>query len=147
MYYKDTHERYSWMCGQSEHVTFYNAVKKENLPIDYYRFNALHMTGYGFFIYNDILILCDYDSDICFFDKDRKEWFVNDERDYITLESAVNDKIIKVNKFIGDNVCKKAIVFVESEIYAETTEKHYDIIKFLKITDGDKISALKNIIV
>lgn len=143
MYYQDTHERYSWMCGESEHITFYNAVKKENLPIDYYRFNALKMTGYGYFIYDENLILCDYDSDICFFDNDKKEWFVNDEHDYVTLESAVNDEIIKVNEFIGKNVCKQAIIFVESEMYSETTEKHYDNIKFLSITDGDKISALK----
>ena len=34
-YYKDTKERYSWLCADSAHISFYDDIKKSELPIEY----------------------------------------------------------------------------------------------------------------
>lgn len=147
LYYQDTYEKYSWMCGSSYYVAFYDAIKSAGLSIDYYRSNEVKLTGYGYFIYNDILLLCDYDSDTLHFDKDNDEWLVYDEDDYLLLETEIDEEIKKVNEFLGKEQCKRVILFVESEMLVEVPEKHYDRIEFLPIIDGDKISALKSIVV
>ena len=125
-YYQDTREKYSWLCARSYHVTFYNDIKDAKLPINYYRNDEIKITGYGYFIYNNTLILCDYDSDTFFFDK---------------------EEIKRVNEFLGEEICKKAILFVQSDSLENAPEKHYEKIDFLPVTDDNKISALRNIIV
>lgn len=146
LYYKDTKEKYSWLCSQSEHITFYNAIKAEKLPIDFYRDKSNKATGCGYFVYGDVLILCDYDSDIFFFDNEREEWFVNDERDCVLLENAVYDEIEKANKLLGDSICKRAFLFVEKSVYDKARKKQYENIEFLITTDRDRISVLKNML-
>lgn len=145
-YYNDTHEKYSWLCARSYYVVFYDAIKSAGLPIEYYRDTETKLTGYGYFIFNDVLILCDYDSDILYFDNDKNEWLVYDEHDYMLLETTIDEELKKVNEFLGEFRCKRAILFVESELLNETTEKEYERIEFLSIKDGDKISALKGLI-
>ena len=44
-------------------------------------------------------------------------------------------------------MCKRAIVLVESEFIDEAPEKEHEIFEFLPVTDGNKVSALKNIMV
>lgn len=146
-YYKDTSEKYSWLCADTAHISFYNDLKDAGVPIKYYRDDNIRITGYGYFIYNDFLILCDYDSDTIFFDKDKDEWLVYEEHDYLLLENEVNEEIKRVNEFLGEEICKKAILFVENDLLENAHEKHYEKIEFLSITDGNKISALRNIIV
>ena len=63
-YYKDTKEKYSWLCTSSYYIKFYDLIKKADLPIDYYRCDYVPITGYGFFVYKDMLILNDYEP--CF---------------------------------------------------------------------------------
>ncbi len=144
-YYSDTHERYSWMCGESEHIVFYNELKKANLPVDYYRDDLIKMTGYGYFIFKNILILCDYDSDVIYFDFDNENWFVNGECSLL-LEPAINDEIKKVNKLLGANVCERAILLVDSRILADVPEKHYENFEFLPVTNKNRVSALRNVV-
>ncbi len=146
-YYKDTHERYSWLCARSYYVSFYDSIKSAGLPIDYYRDRTIKLTGYGYFIFNDVLILCDYESDILYFDKDNNEWMVYDEHDYVLLEpTTIDEELKKVNEFLDENRCKKVIIFVERELLEEATGKEYERIILLPIEDGDKISALKTIL-
>lgn len=145
-YYQDTGEKYSWLCGESYHITFYNDIKNAKLPINYYRDNEIKITGYGYFIYNDLLLLCDYDSDTLYFDKEKNEWLLYEEHDYLLLENAIDDEIKKVNQFLGENICKKVLLFVDNDLLEEVPKKQYERIEFLSITDSNKISALRNII-
>ena len=133
------------LCARSYHVTFYNDIKDAKLPIKYYRDKNTRITGYGYFIYNDVVILCDYDSDAFFFDKDKDEWFIYEEHDYLILENEINEEIKRVNEFLGEDICKKAILFIESDLLEDESEKHYEKIEFLSIIDGNKISSLRNI--
>ena len=145
-YYQDTGEKYSWLCADTSHISFYNDIKDARLPIKYYRDKKIRITGYGYFIYDNTLILCDYDSDLLFFDKDKYEWLVYEEHDYLLLENEIDEEIKKANEFLGENICKKALLFVDKDLLEEASQKQYERIEFLSITDGNKVAALKNIL-
>ncbi len=144
-YYHDTHEKYTWMCASSEYVVFYNAVKAAELPVEYYRNNQIKEAGYGYFVYKDTLLVCDYDSDSVYFDKDREEWFAYDAKDCVLLESEIKKEIGAVNDFLGENRCSKAVVFLESKMLDGVHEKSYEQIEFLPVSDRDLISSLKKL--
>ena len=141
-YYHDTHEKYSWMCASSDYITFYNAAKAAGVPVEYYRDNRIKETGYGYFIFNNTMLVCDYDSDCVYFDKDREEWFAYDAKDCILLESKVDKEIEAVNELLGENRCSKAIIFIEGSMLEGVPEKHYERLEFLSVSDRDLVSAL-----
>ena len=85
-YYKDTKERYTWLCTSSHYIGFYEMIKKANLPIDYYRYDNIPVAGYGYFVYKDTLILSDYDP--CY-DEDGNIWQVMVEDEYVDLAEDV----------------------------------------------------------
>ena len=145
-YYIDIKERYSWLCDDSAHINFYNDIKKSDLPIEYYRDKNIKTAGYGYFIYNDILVLCDYDPCIIYFDYEQDEWYIYEEHGDIQLKDAVEEEIKKVNEFFGENRCNKAIVFVNDETLDEAPEKYYKNVELLRVTDTDEISALNEFI-
>lgn len=142
-YYKDTKERYSWLCADSAHISFYNDIKKSELPIDYYRDKNIKTAGYGYFVYRDILIIRDFDN-VIYFDSEQNEWFIYEEHGEILLKEKVEEEIKKANEFFGENRCNKAIVFLDAEVFDETSEKHYENFEFLR--DTDKISELNEFI-
>lgn len=145
-YYLDTGAKYSWFCARSYSVTLYNAIKKEGLSINFYRNNELKAASEDYFIYDDALILFDFDSDMFYFDKEKDDWMFYENHESTLLENEVDKKIKKANDFLGENRCRKAIIFVEKELLDDIPEKYYERIEFLTITEGDKISTLKTIL-
>ena len=47
-YYKDTKEKYSWFCASSAYIKFYDLIKNENLPIEFYRCDDASFTSMAF---------------------------------------------------------------------------------------------------
>ena len=141
-YYEDTNEKYSWMCGRTDYITFYGAIKDTGVPVEYYRNTNVGQTGYGYFVYDDALILCDYDSDTVYFDKDENDWLIYDEHDYMLLEPWIDEEIKVANEFLGEERCKQAYVFIESETMVGVPDKQYEKIVFLPTIDDNKISTL-----
>ena len=144
-YYKDTKERYSWLCADSAHISFYDDIKKSELPIEYYRDKNIKTAGYGYFVYRDILIIRDFDN-VIYFDSGQNEWFIYEEHGENLLKENVEEEIKKANEFFAENRCNKAIVFVEDEVLDEAPEKYYENIELLRVTGTDEISALNNFI-
>ncbi len=142
-YYKDTHEKYSWLCTSSYYIKFYDMIKKNNLPVDYYRSNFESFTGHGYFIYKDILILIDYEP--CF-DAERNIWTVEIEDEYIDIKSDVEETIEECNAFLNGDICKRAIVLIDDEVYCEHPDLKYDHFDFLPVMNGNELKALKTII-
>ena len=142
-YYKDTHEKYSWLCRESYYIKFYDMIKKNNLAIDYYRSNLESFTGHGYFIYNDILILTDYEP--CF-DNEKNIWTVEIEDEYIDIKANVEETIEECNNFLKGDICKRAIVLIDNEVYSEHPNLKYDNFDFLPVTSGNELKALKTII-
>lgn len=143
-YYQDTHETYSWLCASSYYIKLYEEIKKSNLPIDYYRCDyGAPITGCGYFIYKDILILNDYEP--CF-DREKNIWTVEIEDEYIDIKEDVMAAIERCNEFLKEDVCKKAIVLIDSDDYHEHPDIKYDSFDFLPVCGNDMLSALKSII-
>ncbi|MBR2413188.1 MAG: hypothetical protein IKB13_01690 [Clostridia bacterium] len=145
-YYRDTHERFTVLGGATTHIAFYNAIKESDLPVAFYRDKTAKAAGYGYFLYDDVLILCDYDSDICFFDKEKGEWMVHCARDYRLLATEVDEQLQKANAFFGTDKCKRAVVLMEKSVLDAADTKQYVNFEFLPVVNGDMAAAVKNYI-
>lgn len=143
-YYKDTKEKYSWLCGMSSYVKLYCLIKKENLPINYYRYDEVHITGYGFFIYKDTLILNDYE--LCY-DEEKNIWLFENEDEYVDIKEGVEYTINECNEFLKNDVCKKAVVLIDRELYEEHPDVKYENIDFLPISNDLDAEAIRTLIV
>ncbi len=141
-YYKDTKEKYSWLCTSSYYITLYELIKKENLPIDYYRCNDM-FAGYGFFVYKDIIILNDYE--LCY-DEERNIFTAEIEDEYVDIRDDVENTINECNKLLKKDVCKKAIVLIDKELFNEHPDVKYENIEFLPADDSFDIDAIKTFI-
>lgn len=142
-YCKDTHEKYSWLCTSSYYIKLYDLIKKENLPIDYYRCERVPLTGYGYFIYHDILLLTDYEP--CF-DAQKNGWVVEVEDEYVDLNDEAARAIDECNGFFGKEICKSAVVLIDSEIYGEHSHIQYERFSLAPYHQDDMAAALKTLI-
>ena len=143
IYYKETKERYSWLCASSYYVNFYDMIRKENLPIEFYRCKDVSLTGYGYFVYKNTLILNDYDP---WYDKERNAWLIEIEDEYVDIKDDVDEAITKCNEFLKDDICKKAVVLIDKELFDEHSNVEYENFEFLPVHDGSNAEALKSYI-
>ena len=144
-YYKDTKEKYSWLCTSSYYIKFYDMIKNENLPIDFYRCNqGVPLTGYGFFVYKDILILNDYEP--CY-DEEKNIWLVEIEDEYVDIIEDVKRSIDRCNELLKKDVCKRAVVLIDNDLYEQHPNLKYENIEFLPVNNDLDIEAIKTLIV
>lgn len=141
-YYKDTKEKYSWLCTTSYYISLYNLIKKENLPIAYYRCTDVPLTGYGYFVYQDMLLLNDYEP--CY-DEEKQTWLVEVEDEYVDLESEVEAVRARCNQRLGREVCKKAVVLIDKELLEAHPNAQYETIRLLPVSDSCDVDALKKL--
>ncbi len=102
--------------------------------------------GYGYFVYRDTLILNDYESDEPYYDTEKNIWTVKVEDEYIDIREDVEGTIERCNDLLKSEVCKRAIVLIDSEIYSEHPDVKYEKFDFLPVNDNNDIKALKAII-
>ena len=143
LYYKDTKEKYSRMCALSKYIKFYDLIKKENFPIDFYRCDDTPITGYGFFVYNDTLIINDYEEP--FYDEEKNIWLVEIEDEYIDMKDDVVDAIERCNELLKNDVCKKAVVLIDKDLYEEHPNVKYESIDFLPLGNDLDVEAIKTL--
>lgn len=144
-YYKDTKEKYSWFCASSAYIKFYELIKKENLPIDFYRCSDTPITGYGFFVYKDTLILNDYEEPC--YDEEKNIWLVEIEDEYIDMKDDVVEAIERCNKLLKKDVCKKAVVLMDKDLYEEYPNVEYVNIEFLPVSSDLDVKAIKTLFI
>ena len=142
-YYKDTKDKYSWLCTSSYYIQFYDIIKNENLPIDYYRCENAPVTGYGFFVYKDILILNDYEP--CY-DEEKNVWLVEMEDEYVDIKVDVENAIQRCNELLKNDVCKRAVVLMDEDLYEQHPDVKYDGIEFLPVRNNLDVEAIKTLI-
>lgn len=142
-YYKDTKEKYSFPCASSYYIKFYDMIKNENLPIDFYR-DGVTITGYGFFVYKDILILNDYEP--CY-DEDENIWLVEIEDEYVDIKTDVESAINRCNELLKNDVCKKAVVLIDKDLFEEHPNVKYENIEFLPVSSDLDVESVKSLIV
>jgi hypothetical protein len=140
-YYKQIKEKYTWLCGGSTYIKVYDLVQKNKLPIDFYRNKAVSTTGYGWFKFQDCLLLVDYN--ICY-DEELCEWVVNfGDDEPAPLESVAVGEIDAFNTKFGKNI-EKAVVLIDEEIYNDIVKYYFSDIVFLKIENEKYLPALKD---
>lgn len=142
-YYKDTHEKYSWLCASSYYIKFYDLIKKGNFPIEYFRCDSSSITGYGYFIYKDILIINDYEP--CY-DAEKGIWTVEIEDEYVDIRDDAAHVIEQCNNFLKKDVCKKGVILIDDDLLQACPSLESESIKFVSVVDGDLCSALKTVI-
>ena len=142
-YYKDTKEKYSWLCMSSYYIKFYDMIKNENLPIDFYRCDYAPITGYGFFVYKDTIILNDYDP--CY-DEEHNVWQVEIEDEYVDLAEDVRKTIDQCNELLKAEVCKRAVVLIDKDLFAQHPDAKYENISFLPVSNDLDVDAIKTIL-
>ena len=140
-YYKDTKEKYSWLYTFSYYLRLYDAVKKADLPIDFYRFKEKGISGYGYYVYKDILILNDFDP---FYNEEKGDF--EEHNRIIDIKEEVYGAIEACNRLIGDTVCKRAVVMIDKDLFEEQPDVKYENIEFLPVKNQIDIEALKTII-
>lgn len=140
-YYKQIKEKYTWLCGGSTYIKVYDLVQKNKLPIDFYRNKAVSTTGYGYFVYQDSLLLIDYN--ICY-DDELEKWVVNfGDDEPATLESVAIGEIDAFNSKFGKNI-EKAVVLIDEEIYNDIVKYNFSDIVFLKVENDKYLPVLKD---
>ncbi|MBR5773805.1 MAG: hypothetical protein IKY44_03025 [Clostridia bacterium] len=122
LYCKQTGERYSFFMGSSPSVVFYNIVFKNNLSIRYVPVDKDSEREFGWFVYENTLIIPS-----CFsftFDDEKQQWVCESEKQegedpvYMTLEDYIELEMTELNKACGDKVCDKAVVLIKkSDVY------------------------------
>ena len=142
-YYKDTKEKYSWLCASSYYIKFYDMIKNENLPIDFYRCDYAQITGYGFFVYKDTLILNDYEP--CY-DEEKNIWLVEIEDEYVDIKIDVENAIDRCNELLKTDTCKKAVVLIDKDIFEEHPNVKYENIEFLPTSSDLDVEAISTLI-
>ena len=143
-YYKDTKEKYSWLCTSSYYIKFYDLIKKADLPIDYYRCDYVPITGYGFFVYKDMLILNDYEP--CF-DEEKNIWLVEIEDEYVDIKEDVENAIDRCNELLKNNICKTAVILIDKDLFEEHPNVKYENIAFLPVSNDLDVEAIKTLII
>lgn len=143
-YYKDTKEKYSFLCTVSYYIKFYDMIKNENLPIDFYRCDDVAITGYGFFVYKDTLILNDYE--LCY-GEDENIWLVEINDEYVDIKTDVESAINRCNELLKNDVCKKAVVLIDKDLFEKHPNVKYENIEFLPISNDLDAEAVKSLII
>lgn len=146
-YFKDTKEKYYWYANNSFYVRLYNIIKKANLPVEYYRDNSVKLTGYGYFVYKNILILTYNDIN---YDNETNECFIMTDGDnYIKIEDSVKSDIENFNGFIKANIADRALVIIENSEMCEDCIPKYEnfdlIITNQKITEEMMKNCIANL--
>ena len=142
-YYKNTGTKYTFLAGMSPRVKLYEVIKKEQLPIDFYR-DETGLTEDGYFLYRDTLILNDY-VDLCY-DEERNRWQVEIEDEYVDIQTEVNDDINRCNELLKANVCRKAVALMDGDTWEEHPDLPYENIAFVPVYDNKLAEALKTIL-
>lgn len=114
LYYKKTREKYSLYMGISPVFNFHNVILKNNLPIEFFPRPEETDNEYGWFVYNNTLILLNaFQFE---FDDEKNEWAYKNKNDVLlTLDEYIESDINGVNKVLGKTVCDKAIVLIKSK--------------------------------
>ncbi len=120
-YYKDTKEKYSWLCRVNYPIKLYDYIKIEGLPIEFHRDTEEKFTGCGYFIYKDVLI---YTTSGIVFDEENNKWAldIGNGDDYVDLYKDVMDEIARCNEFLKREACKSAAVLIDKELLEQHLE-------------------------
>ena len=137
-FYKDTGKGYFFTASYAEHVKLYDAIKEQNLPIDYHPYDE--KTGVGYFTYGNALIF----AESPFYDEELGDWVVTDygqSKDEVSLITAVEQQIKKCNQFFKEEKCSRAILFVHERELKDCPVTETELYRILGYTSWRNLGA------
>ena len=143
LYYKDTKEKYTFLCGSTSYIRIYETIKKNSLPISFYRDTEVEATAYGYFVYMDILIV---DLDDISVNEEKNAFTVEIEDIYTDISGEVQNSLKRINEILGNDNIKKAAVLIDAELLKEYPEIKYPQFDLIPVEDGNNLDALRTII-
>ena len=112
-FFRDTRQKYEFLSGGTLWVRLYNAMRAEELPLDFYLHSTKEVT-YGYFRYKNTLLVLDYPAE---YDPNSKEWFVcydQDDKEACTpLAEALETEVEGFNEIVGEKRCDRAVLLVD----------------------------------
>ncbi len=149
LYYKTEHKKYTLYSGSGLHFKIYNEILKHNLPIKFIYNPNDESLGYGWFVYNETLIIL---NDFGFeYDSENNVWnycceIVDDDETesnvLMSLDEYIETEINEINELVGETICNNAIILIDANDI-ENLESAKSENRFL-IYDDNREEVLKN---
>lgn len=140
-FYKDTGHKYELFSGNTQWIRLYNAMRAEDLPLDFH-FHSTREVTYGYFRYKNILLVQDYPAE---YDPNSGEWFVcydkDDKEPCTPLAEALKSELEGFNDILGEKRCDRAVLLVDRRDFADEDLPHLESCPLLLGYDGQRNMA------
>ena len=81
------------------------------------------------------------------YDEEKNIWLVEIEDEYIDMKDDVANVIEKCNELLENDVCKKAVVLMDKDLYEEHPNVEYENIDFLPVSSDLDVEAIKTLFI
>lgn len=132
LYHKKEHKKYRLFAASGCNFEIYNEILKSNLPIQFIENPNANSLEYGWFVFENILIIQNVFS--FEFNLENKQWTYccedeEEKRIIMTLDEYIEIEIQEVNELAGHVICNDAIVLIDGNcienIDAAKNEKRF----------------------
>ncbi len=113
-YRRDFGGRYPWMVSQNNpYFLIYNLIQRKHLPIRFYRDDTVKVACFGWFVYEDTLILPDMGWE---YDEEKNRWVTEEDDQTVVLDEAwVQKQLDDCNRAAGGEVCCQVILLCDED--------------------------------
>ncbi len=144
LYYRDTKEKYCWLGGTRSSLKLYDTIRKEDLPIRFIRDDSFPANCYGYFVFENNLILCEYTP---VFNAAEKRWEFEEEDVYIEFDAAaVQSEIDRCNELLNENVCTFAYVLLDNDDIPPEAPLVFETYRLIPVQNNNYAAALREIL-
>lgn len=83
-----------------------------------------------------------------YYDTEKNKWLVESEdgEDYAEIQDTVESEIEMCNEYLKADVCKKAAILINKEVFEEQPAPEYENIRFITVKNDRDIGPLKELI-
>ena len=120
LYYRTYRKKYKPFFADSSEFELHNVILKHQLPIRYITNPDEDSDVEGWFMMGDVLLISnsvdfEYDSEsgtwkYCVYDE------YEDKSTTLTIDEYVHGEIAEVNRLVGEDICRDAVVLIDSDI-------------------------------
>jgi len=122
--------------------------------IEFYRDKENQASCFGYFVYNNALILPDYGFG---YDEDEEKWFcddydedahpdANDCTEIDICKDIIDEEMKRCNELCGENTCDYVYALVDYNDIPENAPTEFEHFSFIQVKNEDYKSALKAIV-
>lgn len=137
-FFRDTRRRYELYSGNTQWIRLYNAMRAENLPLEYH-LRTTEDIHYGYFRYRNILLVQDYTVE---YDPKKQEWFAyydeEDQQACTTVGETLECSVESYNEIVGQNICDRAVLLIDRAHIPEEDLPRLESCDLLLGYDGNK---------